>query len=764
MKWRLPVTGPLAVAGLIAVTLIAPGPLVAGEAIVATNSAWLKQDSTITGDVVVNDAATGPTLAGGELQIDRNTAIVGAATADSIVTRQGASAADGFFCNELDGVPCDPPLDLPVFDFLPPFETTTRELLEDVSVGVGGFLSLDEDAYRDIAVARNGTLCFTGGVYDVRSITGGRGSRLLFAAPTVVRMDGKIFLGAETILGPGPAGVCAGTSGAPSAAEVVLYVAGANADPFESPRAAFFGGASGAQRGVVSANLYVPNGTTEFAQQTDLTGLALGRDVLLNRKSTVVEDSAFLFGNQPPVADPQDVATDEDHPLTIILTGSDPEGGDLAFSIDTPPGEGTLGPVTPVIPDPVGHCSASYGICDVDGDCPLGETCVLGQPAVDSATVVYTPGPCPVVDGVKVCPEDNFLFRVTDPEGLASEPALVGINAPGDTNPPPDPLEVVVAHPSTFEIVQDTVGSFILNGSAPCTGECDGVDDVELTFSIVAGSGPSAGVLGPLTQGSEVPQRTARVDYTPNAGFAGTDGFDFQVAGDLNGDLDTDDPGETSTATVTIEVEAVAPPQPPVADPVVATTEMDTEVSIGLSGAPGTGPLPLTLPFAALPAAASGANGGRAGERAAAGTRAGPTPIVIGAGWTATTAVPPAFFWIGTPPVLSPDGPFTFDGEACVSVTDDFLKGDQFRLLDNGQELGTTPLVPVDASSLPVGPDAAYADPTYSSGTFEVGEGSHAIDVEIVPPNSFSSGQGYIRVDPLDSAFCSDTCGLTFSI
>ncbi|MDH3524285.1 MAG: cadherin-like domain-containing protein, partial [Acidobacteriota bacterium] len=80
------------------------------------------------------------------------------------------------------------------------------------------------------------------------------------------------------------------------------------------------------------------------------------------------------------------------------------------------------------------------------------------------------------------------------------------------------------------------------------------------------------------------------------------------------------------------------------------------------------------------------------------------------------------------------------------------------------QALGTTPLVPVDASSLPVGPDAAYADPTYSSGTFEVGEGSHAIDIEIVPPNSFSSGQGYIRVDPLDSAFCSDTCGLTFSI
>ncbi|MDH3402875.1 MAG: cadherin-like domain-containing protein, partial [Acidobacteriota bacterium] len=311
---------------------------------------------------------------------------------------------------------------------------------------------------------------------------------------------------------------------------------------------------------------------------------------------------------------------------------------------------------------------------------------------------------------------------------------------------------------------QDTVGSFILNGSAPCTGECDGVDDVELTFSIVAGSGPSSGVLGPLTQGSEVPQRTASVDYTPNAGFTGTDGFDFQVAGDLNGDLDTDDPGETSTASVTIEVEAIAPPQPPVADPVVATTEMDTEVSIGLSGAPGTGPLPLTLPFAALPAAGSGANGGRPGEGAAGGTRAGPTPIVIGAGWTATTAVPPAFFWEGTPPILSPDGPFTFDGEACVSVTDDFLKGDQFRLLDNGQDLGTTPLVPVDASSLPVGPDAAYADPTYSSGTFEVGEGSHAIDIEIVPPNSFDIGQGYIRVDPLDSAFCSDTCGLTFSI
>lgn len=121
--------------------------------------------------------------------------------------------------------------------------------------------------------------------------------------------------------------------------------------------------------------------------------------------------------------------------------------------------------------------------------------------------------------------------------------------------------------------------------------------------------------------------------------------------------------------------------------------------------------------------------------------------IVVGAGWSATTAVPPAFFWSGTIPVYSYSGPFTFTntGLVRVDVTDDFLKGDQFNVYDNAVLVGTTSLVAVNATSLEVGPDAAFADPTYSSGSFILGPGSHSIDIEVIGA-SFTAGRGYIRV------------------
>lgn len=122
-------------------------------------------------------------------------------------------------------------------------------------------------------------------------------------------------------------------------------------------------------------------------------------------------------------------------------------------------------------------------------------------------------------------------------------------------------------------------------------------------------------------------------------------------------------------------------------------------------------------------------------------------PINIGAGWSATSTVPPAFFWSGTIPVYSSSGPFTFTSVVPVTmdVTDDFLKGDQFNVYDNTVLVGTTSLVAVDATSPEVGPDAAFADATYSSGSFILGPGSHSIDIEAIGA-SFTSGRGYIRI------------------
>jgi hypothetical protein len=73
------------------------------------------------------------------------------------------------------------------------------------------------------------------------------------------------------------------------------------------------------------------------------------------------------------------------------------------------------------------------------------------------------------------------------------------------------------------------------------------------------------------------------------------------------------------------------------------------------------------------------------------------TPIVVGDDWYATSDVPPAFFWGAGEPVFSDSGPFQFECEypVVVDVTDDFQKGDQFRIYDNGSPIGETSAVPV---------------------------------------------------------------------
>jgi hypothetical protein len=119
-------------------------------------------------------------------------------------------------------------------------------------------------------------------------------------------------------------------------------------------------------------------------------------------------------------------------------------------------------------------------------------------------------------------------------------------------------------------------------------------------------------------------------------------------------------------------------------------------------------------------------------------------PIDVDAGWYATEDVPPSFHWDETGYV---DGPFTFTSTTAVTVkvTDDFLTGDQFRIFDNSILIGETPIVTKDSGG-EIGPDAAFDDPLYSSGSFLLESGAHSISILPIG-DSYTSGRGYIRVD-----------------
>ena len=170
--------------------------------------------------------------------------------------------------------------------------------------------------------------------------------------------------------------------------------------------------------------------------------------------------------DQGPLANGQMVMTDEDVPVSITLTGGDPEGEPLTFTITRNPANGALSDL------------------------------VSTGPA--SATVSYSPllnfnGP------------DSFEFQVMDPGGRLSR-AEVEITV----KPLPDPP---VANNDAAVVVMNTpkVIDVLRNDFDP--------DGDPLTISAV----------GPAGNGSTTTNGST-VTYTPGSGFIGRDSFEYTIS------------------------------------------------------------------------------------------------------------------------------------------------------------------------------------------------------------------------------------------
>jgi hypothetical protein len=134
----------------------------------------------------------------------------------------------------------------------------------------------------------------------------------------------------------------------------------------------------------------------------------------------------------------------------------------------------------------------------------------------------------------------------------------------------------------------------------------------------------------------------------------------------------------------------------------------------------------------------------------------GDPPIAVGAGWSDTTATPPAFFFAG---VGSSSVNYTYSSAVptVISVTDAFDYGDVFAVYDFGALLGqTSPSAALTGSISD--PNIAWTDPGYSHGAFTVGAGNHDITMVAVA-SPWGGGRGYIKVD-VSTARVPD-CGAT---
>jgi hypothetical protein len=312
--------------------------------------------------------------------------------------------------------------------------------------------------------------------------------------------------------------------------------------------------------------------------------------------------------NDPPSADGQSVATLEDTPLAISLTGSDPEGAALVFSVAQPPAAGVLTGAPPALTytpaaDYSGADSFTFTVTDgvetsapavvsitvaAVNDAPLAaaqsvgtaeDTAVaiaLAGSDVDGDPLTFAVASAPAHGALSGAPPDvtytpaadyngadSFSFTVAD-GAETSAPAVVSVTVAAVNDAP-------LAAAQSVGTAEDTAVAIALAGSD--------VDGDPLTFAVA--SAPAHGAL------SGAPPA---VTYTPAADYNGADSFSFTVA----------DGAETSApAAVSITVAAVN--DAPVAEAQSVATAADTPVAITLTGSDVEG-APLAYSIVSAPA------------------------------------------------------------------------------------------------------------------------------------------------------------------
>jgi len=470
---------------LSALTLLAAAPAYAGlssdfprAVVFATNSAYLEQGSeVVSGDVIVNAASPGPTLAS-QMELTVGLGVHTPAgyvlKADGIKVKQSAVVGGNVFCNDLDdgsgNVTCAP-LALPVFASLPRFFTGPSDG-PDVLVGQDEIHDLAAGDYGLLDVRSGGIVRFSGGVYNLREIDSGPSTTLVFLAPSTVRVAGKFHIEQNSFVGPDPATGLA-------ASDVVFYVAGingGNGNLGATPKAAHIG-----INNTVRANFYVPNGTLWLRQGTVAAGAFLGRDVDVGINVQLTLASAFF--NHPPVA-VDDAATVAERGSVSVLAS----GETSLLANDNDPDLDPLAVTTTAVSGP------SHGLVVLHAN----------------GTFTYTH------DGTAAA-SDAFVYEVCDDAlpPLCDTGSVDITILQGNT--------ATFADPQTVDSLRDTPVVITLTGGADPA-------KLPLTFSIV--TGPAHGTVSdpPTT----LTDTSARTTYSPAAGFTGLDSFTFRVE-DTNG-------------------------------------------------------------------------------------------------------------------------------------------------------------------------------------------------------------------------------------
>jgi uncharacterized Zn-binding protein involved in type VI secretion len=333
---------------------------------------WVRQGSTVvSGDVGANVSSVGPFLASDqEVTIGKNVVVqdpTSRVLGDTMRLKRGSQVHD-VFVNVLKGSGqilglLTTPVDLPLVSDFPLVPSVTPGV-QDLEVPKDKILTLDAGSYGLLKVGKRAILTLTGGLYHFREWDIRAEARVYAAAPVEIRVSGHLRTWSETVVGPAP------TAPTLTATDVRITGTGVNGTTGAinaTPKAIQFGGWSH-----VRANVYAPNGTLWFKQESTATGAFVGKWVRMGNGSTITLEGGFGLalsgGNKSPVADAgpdQTVQVTE----TVRLDGSDSTDVDgelltYSWTLLTKPtvSTTTLDDSTSVMPTFVADAPGSYEI------------------------------------------------------------------------------------------------------------------------------------------------------------------------------------------------------------------------------------------------------------------------------------------------------------------------------------------------------------------------------------------------------------------
>jgi RHS repeat-associated protein len=336
--------------------------------------------------------------------------------------------------------------------------------------------------------------------------------------------------------------------------------------------------------------------------------------------------SVKVTANHPPVVDPQAVTTAEDTPVSLTLTGRDPDGEPINFVVADGPDRGALSGAAPALtytpaPDANGGDAFTYRANDgKDQSLPASVTITVTEvndpPAPQADVVTARAGQQVTVAAATLAANDDAgpfdeRFQVLNVTAVAAGPETHGT--------------VTLAGGTVTFVPDDGFSGTAVIGYTVCdNGTTDGAADpscADSTLSIVANLPPVAvdqsaqtsltrpvaivlnatdpdgdalsyAIVTPPEHGT-LTGTAPNVTYTAAAGFAGADSFTFTAS---------DAHGVSAPATVSITVNDVPPPT---LGPDTATVRPGQSVPVDVlaNDTPGSGTIdPATLAVTAAPA------------------------------------------------------------------------------------------------------------------------------------------------------------------